>query len=144
AKNAVTLNRLSPGTRALIAKAVKSGATGASGQGTVVGPVGPAGPPGANGADGTNGTNGAPGINGKDGTDGKNGTDGLNPAVAVKASGDSGWVFSGAPARGFSGGALRPHGGFDGSTPQGANGLVHPYGNIGLGHLTSLLYDYVI
>ncbi len=135
AKNAVTLNRLSPGTRALIAKAAAGGANSVVGPAGAAGPAGSAGP---KGADGTNGTDGAAGTNGTDGTDG------LNPAVAVKASGDSGWVFSGTPTANFSGGALRLHGNFDGSTPQGAIGLVHPYNNVGLGHLTSLLYDYAI
>jgi hypothetical protein len=58
-KSSIFLNRLSPGTRAMIVKAGQKGDSGAQG---------PIGPVGANGKDGKDGKDGVPGTDGKDAT----------------------------------------------------------------------------
>jgi hypothetical protein len=61
-KSSITLNRLSPGTRALIHRVGKQGVKGDSGA------QGPIGPTGAAGSHGKDGANGVPGTDGKDAT----------------------------------------------------------------------------
>lgn len=162
-KGSVTLNRLSPEVRKLLAA---SKVAGVSGGATPVGQSGANGANGANGAKGADGKNGADGAKGTDGKEGANGTtgptgpngqdgsngatgptgsSGANPATPVRKDGDAGFKFLGNPPATFERGALHLHGGFDGrdEVPQGAPGLVKSYDGVPFGTLSATGYTFV-
>lgn len=121
-------------------------------QAGVPGSPGPTGPRGATGGTGAAGATGTAGATGATGPAGQNG---LDPATPVLASGDSGWTIDTTGSGGagvdpvsgngaaFSNGALHTYGGFDGSTYQGAIGIVKAY-SAALSTLTGVGYTYSI
>lgn len=124
-KGSIRLDKLSKGTQRLIRKAGGVGATGKTG---AQGPQGPAGT--------------SPGSQGV-------GASGANPATPVKASGDSGFTFSGANSTdpktaSFARGALHLPGGFDGKTAQGGIGLAKQYNNVPLSNLSAVGYKFSV
>jgi hypothetical protein len=108
---------------------------------------GPSGARGATGAKGDAGATGATGARGAAGQDGATGAaasqNTLNPAVAVKASGNAGWSYIGAPAATLTGGELRLAGGFDNSTIAGGIGIAKTY-DAPLASLSALSYDVLV
>jgi hypothetical protein len=136
-KGTISSDRLASNVRTQLAKA---------------GTPGPAGPAGAAGTTttvlGSAPTAGKDGADGQAGKDGVNGKDGANPSTLVTAAGAAGWNFVGGggaspyPAASFSGGELRLQGGFDGSTPSGAIGLVRAGNDAPLSSLKTLSYDF--
>jgi hypothetical protein len=136
-KGTISSDRLASSVRTQLAKAGTPG------------PAGPAGPAGATTTvQGSAPTPGKDGVNGKDGAPGQAGKDGFNPATLVASNGAAGWNFVGGggaspyPAASFSGGELRLQGGFDGTTPLGAIGIVRAGNNAPLSSLKTLSYDF--
>lgn len=86
AKNSITLNRLAPGTRALIED--RSTTVGPQGQQGAKGDTGAAGPGGAQGEKGSTGSTGANGAQGDTGAAGADGQDGATGAAGPQ--GDTG------------------------------------------------------
>ena len=84
---------------------------------------------------------GLPGQAGVAGAPGRDGRDGVNPAVAIRKSGDGGWALSGTPAARLIGGELRLAGGFDASTVAGGIGMTKGYENTPLSRLSALSYS---
>jgi collagen triple helix repeat protein len=123
-----------------LAERGSAGATGATGAAGATGATGANGANGAKGLAGAKGDAGAAGKDGNDGMDGRDGKDGLNPATAVKMSGDAGWMFSGAPNARLAGGELRLAGGFDGNTVAGGIGMAKSY-DAPLASLSALGYS---
>jgi len=136
-KGTISSDRLASSVRTQLAKAGTPG------------PAGPAGPAGATTTvQGSAPTPGKDGVNGKDGAPGQAGKDGFNPATLVASNGAAGWNFVGGggaspyPAASFSGGELRLQGGFDGTTPLGAIGIVRAGNAAPLSSLKTLSYDF--